>query len=103
MEDVVAIVAKDRQGRAVGFMTWGRLFGPLESKMLIREVRRHSTKFEGKPMRDFKLCDSLIEASKFAYFYEAVIHLSHEPIPLGKKYKAWQSRERDELIRFGKG
>lgn len=103
MEDVVAIVAKDRLGRQVGIMTWGRLFGALESKPLLREVKKHSKTFDGGPMRDLTLCESLSQASKFAYFYEALIHFSQRPMPFGKGYKAWQKRKRDELIYHGKG
>jgi hypothetical protein len=84
-------------------MTWGRLLGALESKPLLREVKKRSKTFEGGPMRDLTLCGSLSEASKFAYFYEALIHFGQQPIPFGKGYKAWQKRKRAALVRNGTG
>jgi hypothetical protein len=101
MDDVVGIVAKDRRGRLVAFMTWGRLFDAVDSRLLVREVKKHSKRYEGAPMRDFRLCSALTEVSGFEYFFEGLIRFSREPIPFGKGYKAWQDKKRGALISHG--
>ncbi|MBV8082405.1 MAG: hypothetical protein JO293_05875 [Candidatus Eremiobacteraeota bacterium] len=95
MEDIVAIKAVDKDGKAVAFMTWGRLFDRIDDTELLQSVR--ATRFVGHPMKRFALCDSLGQVAKHRYFYEALAYFASEKIPFGQRYRSWQARKRRAL------
>jgi hypothetical protein len=45
------------------------------------------------------VCDSLQDASKTRYFYEALFHISQEKIPLGvTTYGPWSAKIRRQMM-----
>jgi hypothetical protein len=93
LEDVVAIKARSKNGKAVAFLTWGRLFDRIDDIELLRVVKFHSGKYAGAPMTQFRLCDSLLEVADHQYFYEALLSFSRQPIPYGKRYESWKGTQ----------
>jgi hypothetical protein len=96
MDDVVAIKATfgDRSTRYC--MTWGRLFGAIDPQGLLDAVRPHMIKPEDESA-SLSVCDSLQEASRAEYFYEALIHFGQHPIPFGPGYEAWADGMRADI------
>jgi len=93
LEDVVAVTARTTDGRAVAFLTWGRLWDPVDESKLLEVLAAKSSSCAGAPMTDFKVCKSLGEASQFEYFYEGLLYFARRPIPFGDSYK---SRRKDK-------
>jgi hypothetical protein len=82
----------------VAFMTWGRLFEPIDESRLLKLVAEHSHSYAGSPMRKFRLCNRLRDVSKYEYFFEALLDFSWRPIPFGPKtYKRWRMAARKRL------
>lgn len=102
MEDVVGIKAKDRSGNIVAFMTWGRLFDPVEDDGLLKAVENQSGSFAGGPMIDFSICRSLLDVADHQYFFEGLLHFAWRPIPFGEGYEQWRKQKRIELKESGK-
>jgi uncharacterized NAD-dependent epimerase/dehydratase family protein len=94
MEDVVAIAATNRWGEPVAFITWGRIYGSTEAQPILAAVKRCAKSCEGAPMKGFRMCRSLSEASKQLYFYEALITFAMKPILFGSRYSAWREKKR---------
>lgn len=79
MEDIVAIRVVDSRGKKHFFVTWGRVFGRVDAEPLLEVVRSAIPKFRGvATIRSIKVCDTLQEASKEAYFYEALFCFSRQ-------------------------
>jgi hypothetical protein len=98
MDNVVGVRARDKAGRPVAFMMWGRLFDSIEPSELIQAVSDHSIKFAGAPFIDIRICDSLSEISDYQYFYEALLHFAWQPVPTGNSFKAWRLKKRRGLV-----
>ena len=105
MEDIVGIKIKDKIFGQVSFITWGRIFHPVDPQLLLDNVIRHTPKFGIKNVEAIDLCDTLQEISSFPYFYEALFEFSQKIIPDGKRYNVWKNKmkraiERGEEIYF---
>lgn len=103
MEDVVGIRAKDKAGRVIAFMVWGRLFDPVDDRELLNVVRNRSSSFAGAPMTDFEVCKFLIEVANHDYFFEGLLSFAWQPIPFGAGYKKWRAEAKRQLIEDGEG
>jgi hypothetical protein len=102
MEDVVAIKANTREGQTHYWMTWGRVFGAVDSAELIAAVRPHlSRTLRQSEVAQVGICATLQEASAEPYFYEGLLWISQTRIPFGEGYEEWR-REKRERIAAGK-
>jgi hypothetical protein len=90
MEHIVGIKVNDKNLGEVGFLTWGRIFHPVDSELLLDTVQKHFSKFGIYYAETVVLCDTLQEISHFPYFYEGLFEFSQKIIPEGKKYRIWQ-------------
>lgn len=97
MEHLVGIKIKDKLLGEVGFITWGRLFHPVDEKPLLDAVAMHAAKFGIFHLEDIALCNTLLEVSSLPYFYEALFEFSQKTIPDSKKYKAWCATKRKKI------
>ncbi len=98
MEDVVAVRVRLRGGGSRYFLTWGRLFDPVDPTQLEDAVREHLDKFDlgGKPV-SVKVCSTLQEAAAQPYFFEALWWFGQQKVPYGPGYKRWVSSKRRRL------
>lgn len=89
MEDIVGIKVRAGDGRAFGFMTWGRIFDVIDETELMDTIKQFAKRCQGtQDIASMELCRSLQGVSKAVYFYEALSEYSRQRIPSGKKYKA---------------
>ena len=76
MEDVVAVKFRDAKRGDACVMTWGRVFGPVDSAPLLDALARVLPLVGFESPSDLRLCDNLSEARNFEYFYEALIEFA---------------------------
>src|SRR5207302_10856461 len=74
-------------------LTFGRSFDRVDATTTLEIITRYSGRYDlgGKQSR-VELCNSLQDASREPYFFEALFRLSQQPIPFGPTYSAWQRR-----------
>ena len=99
MEDLVAIRVTDEVGKLHYFMTWGRVFGPIDQAPLLQAVGSHLAVFGLKNFREIALCDTLRDASDQPYFFEALFDFSRQGIPFGEGYELWEEERRKSIER----
>jgi hypothetical protein len=98
VEDVVALEVKLRTGELRYFVTWGRLFDPIDPTRLIESARTHMSEAAlGGEIESVRLCDSLREAKDAPYFFEALLSFAQQQIPRADDHEAWRARMRSEL------
>jgi hypothetical protein len=97
MDDVVGIKVRDAKRGWVGFMTWGRLWDPVDDTELLKAVRAHLHTFGIEQPEELELCSSLRELRTADFFYEAIINFSWRPSPFGDDDDAWKNARRAEL------
>lgn len=90
MEHLVGIKVRDKIFGEVAFMTWGRIFHPVDPQTLLETVTKHLGKFGIKSPESIELCDTLQEISNHPYFFEGLFEFSQKTIPYGRTYKKWQ-------------
>ncbi len=101
MEDIVAVELTTADGHVCYLVTWGRIQSPVEPEpleALILGVADHFA-VRGTPEKA-RLCWSLKDAREAPYFYEALLHFAHRPIPFGTGYAKWRKRM-DRRMRRG--
>lgn len=89
MEDIVAIKVVEESGRDHFFLTWGRIFDPVDPESLLAVVRPKLPRWGVHKARSLEVCYSLQDAASEPYFYEALFMMAQERIPFGPKYKSW--------------
>jgi hypothetical protein len=100
LEDVVGIKVRDKNNGLFGFMTWGRLWDPVDDTELLRAVRPFIAHCQGiEEIVDVEVCYSLRDVQHTPYFYEALISFSWGQPQRHEKYKRWRKDMRKELER----
>ena len=98
MEDIIAIRVTDSRDRKHYFLTWGRVFNRIETDELFSAIKPHLKSFGIKNGRHFHLCDSLREAVRQRYFFEAFFKMTQEKIPYGvSSYPKWKSKQKARI------
>jgi hypothetical protein len=97
MEDVVAIEVTRAGGSTTYYMTWGRLFDPVDPAALLAAVRCHLITPGDEPA-SLRVCNTLREASDAPYFFEGVIAFAQKRIPFGPGYDEWAAAMRGAII-----
>jgi hypothetical protein len=80
------------------WLTWGRLFDPVDPEPMIAAVCPHlrwSDK-QGEVV-EIAVCASLQEASAQPYFYEGLFWLGQTHVPCGDGYEDWKRTTRERL------
>lgn len=90
MEHIVGIKIQDKIIGTVGFITWGRIFHPVDSDELLAVVAKHTSKFGILHVLSIELCDTLQELAKLPYFYEALFEFSHNFALSANNYRTWK-------------
>ena len=98
MEDIVAIKVKDWRGRRHYFLTWGRAFDVVDPEPLLSAVQSHLRSFGIRRTRSVSVCDSLQEAARECYFYEALFAMSRRGIPFGGAYRKWKAAQKKQIL-----
>lgn len=98
MEDIVALEVALQSGVRRYFLTWGRLFDPVDPTSLIESARAHmSEQALGGEIKSIRVCDTLQVARDQPYFFEALFALSQTKIPRGDGYEDWRGHMRERL------
>ena len=98
MDDVVAIKVSETKSKIHFFLTWGRIFDRVNPEEVEALIRKYASTFGIKKAKTVTVCDSLQEAAKARYFYEAFFHISQEKIPLGKRtYEFWRIKMKKQM------
>ena len=97
VDDVVGIKVRDAQCGWVGFITWGRLWHPVDESELLRVVGKHLHTCGIEQPEDISVCSSLRDLQSAEYFYEGIISFSWTPPPFGPKYAEWRNGKRQAL------
>jgi hypothetical protein len=99
LEDIVALRADFANGETRYFITWGRIFHPVDPTELMKAAWPHLSKFQlPASVVSLSVCDSLQEAAGERYFYEALFQFSQRAIPFGSAYRSWAARTRRQLL-----
>ena len=93
MEDVIALEVMLRGGARRYFMTWGRVFDPVDPTSLVEAARPHL----GEEVERVRVCDSLQEASGELYFFEALFTFGQNTIPRSDDHESWRERMRERI------
>lgn len=102
MEDIVAVAITLADGRCRYFLTWGRVFDPVDGAEWESLAMKHSTMFQlGGPAVSARLCESVREAASEPYFFEALFAMAQRRIPFGTKYEGWR-RATAKALRSGR-
>lgn len=99
MDDVVAIKVRDGKRGWVGFITWGRLWDPVDDTELLGAIRPHLHECGIDEPLEVVLCSALREVQSGEYFYEALLKFSWNGPTFGANYAAWREARRDDLKR----
>jgi hypothetical protein len=99
VEDINGVRVRDAKRGWVGFVTYGRLWDPVDPSNELRVISAHFSTF-GIEALEVQLFDSLQELASAPYFYEALISFAWNPVPLGSGYEAWKPRC-DQTSRMG--
>lgn len=100
MDDIVAIKVSVKR-KAYYFLTWGRIFHPVEEAQLIEALSLHLKSYGIEKYTAIEICDSLKDAALEKYFYEAFFMMSQTRIPFGNNYNKWK-RKMCKALRAGK-
>lgn len=100
MEDIVALKVTLTNGEARYFMTWGRVFDPVDPAPLQDAVWNQLHRFQiPTSPKSIAVCDSLQEAAGERYFYEALVKFCQLPIPFGSRYRIWATAARRRILK----
>jgi len=98
MEDIIAITVKDRIRGRGAFITWGRVFDPVDTDVLKERFATAIKKRYGfHNVETIHVCNSLRDVAGYPYFFECLAKMSWKPIPFGTKYRAWAAKKRREI------
>ena len=97
MEDIVAIKATDSRGKHHFFLTWDRVFDPVDAQALLSAVRPVLSRFGLSTIRRLEVCSTLQEASEQPYFFEALLAFSRKRVPSAKARRAWNAARRKQI------
>ena len=97
MEEVVAIKVLDGKRRPHFFLTWGRVFDPVDPEPLLSAVRERLRQFGIHAVRSVRVCGTLQAAADQPYFYEALMIYSQQRVPYGKAYSKWRATRRKQI------
>jgi hypothetical protein len=93
MEEIVGILVNDKNRGDVAFLTWGRVFDPVDSKSLVRALVNGLRKFGIGEEASITVCHSLKEIASAEYFYEGLLSLAQKRVPYGKgSYPVWKCK-----------
>jgi hypothetical protein len=97
MDDIVAVRATLVDGEKRYLLTWGRLFGAVETQQLIDAVMPHVVRMVRGAVTSVEVCNSLQEASGEPYFFEGLFSFGQTAIPYGPNYDQWVSDMRERV------
>jgi hypothetical protein len=97
MNDVVGIRAFDSERQWVGFMTYGRLWDPIDDSEMIAAIKTALPTFGLRAVTEVLLCETLQELRGCPYFYEGLLSFASRPIAFGENYDTWRAWAREEL------
>jgi len=97
VDDIVAIKVTDSRRRKHYFLTWGRVFHRIDPEPLITAIKPHLRTYGIEKVRRVDVCNSLQEASRERYFFEALFHMSAQGVPFGKTYTKWKSIQKKRI------
>lgn len=101
MEDVVGLIYRFESSETRSFMTWGRVFDPVDPTLLIQVVMNSATAGRTEKIVEARVCRSLQEVSGAEYFFESLFYFANERIPYGRRYDKWANSQR-KLMEQGK-
>jgi hypothetical protein len=98
MEDIVAVRVKYESNVTRYFLTWGRVFGPVDGsqiEQLVREYAENPSK--GEHVNTAEVCRSMQEASHAEYFFEAFSAMLAIGPKFGDAYESWSETRRQRM------
>jgi hypothetical protein len=97
MEDVVAVEVLAPPERHY-FLTWGRVFDPVNGGDLLGVVGAQLGQYGvDRKIATSRVCATLQEAAQAPYFFEGFMYFCHRPIPYGDEYDRWKTKVRSEM------
>jgi hypothetical protein len=99
MEDLVAVKVRSADRQMHYFVTWGRIFDPVDPRQIEAVIASHAHNFGIKRPSSTSMCDRLSEASNARYFYEALFDFCQKTIPRGKiAYSKWRKKTKMQML-----
>ena len=90
MDDVVAFRVRLTNGEDRFLLTWGRVFDPIDGRLLAEKVKEHLGQFSlGGEAKSIEMCDALRAAAGAKYFFEAFFAMCQKRVPFGPGYEEW--------------
>ena len=102
MDEIVAVRIRLTNGEDRFLLTWRRVFGAVDDRLLIETVSQHLNQFAlGGETRSIEVCESLQAAAGSKYFFESFFAMCQKTVPFGPGYEEWVTRTR-ALIEAGR-
>jgi len=98
VEDVIALRVTESDGTSVAFLTWGRLFDPVDETEIIAAVVRVLPEFGVHVFTEIAVCDNLGEVATERYFYEGLVSFASDMRDDSKDDESWRSLRRKAVI-----
>jgi hypothetical protein len=103
MDDVIAIRVIEENGGSVAFLTWGRLFDPVDPSEILEAAEKSLSTFGIREYTKLKVCDNLGEVAGERYFYEGLIELASQLRDARRHgYKSWR-KKMAKRVKAGRG
>jgi hypothetical protein len=93
MDDLIAIRVTEEDGGSVAFLTWGRLFHPVDESEILAAVERSLPVFGVREYTKLVVCDNLGEVAGERYFYEGLFHFAAKFDHGYKNYESWRKKK----------
>lgn len=99
MDEIVALKARLENDTEQYFLTWGRVFDPVDPKELLAAVAAFAARCSlGAAVAEISVCASLRDAATARYLYEAFFKLCRID-PSGKgEYEDWLAMRRSAIL-----
>lgn len=98
MHDIVALSISEPLVGTHYVITWGRVFDVIDPTALEDAVTSNALSFGILDPRPAKVCETLQDAARTKYFYEAFYEICQQAIPTGKaSFPKWRRQMRKEL------
>jgi hypothetical protein len=93
LDDLIAIRVTENDGGSVAFLTWGRLFDPVDESGILAAVEKVLPRFGVGDYTKLVVCDNLGEVSGERYFYEGLFHFAAKFDHGYKNYESWRKKK----------
>lgn len=98
MEHVAAVKVKDRLRGKHAFLTWGRIYDPVDPAELIAAFRRILPTMGFSHVKRISVCYDLGDVRKYRYFFEGLLRFAAKMAVEPYRDEGWLRAHRDDEV-----